>query len=157
MLTQTQAVRGKRSRLLEFCIFIEGRLLEFATSLILLGLAFHLQIWPQSVGASSFHELTQHIDPNLLGMFFALFGALRLSALIANGTWPVAGPWLRAIGAFAGAMCFGNMAAALYQGDLLAFLPPSPGLPVYSILAIFELISMYRALVSVGKRNGKPK
>ena len=146
--------RQPRSRLLELCIFIEGRIFEFASSFILLGLAFHLQIWPNSVSAGSFHELVHYINPSLLGVFFGLFGALRLSALIANGTWYVIGPWLRAIGALAAAMMFGNMVGSLYQYDLLMSLPPSPEIPVYSVLALFELISMYRALALVGKRNG---
>lgn len=149
MLAQARKAKGNRSQLLEFCMYFEGRFFEFATSLILIGMAIHLQTWPQSVAASSFHELVHHINPNLLGFFFGIFGGLRLSALIANGMWPSVGPWLRATGAFFGALVFANMAAALYQGDAAVFASPSPAIPVYIVLALFELLSVYKALARV--------
>jgi len=78
---------------------------------------------------------------------------LRFAALIANGAWPKYGPYLRVAGAFVGALIFANMAADLYQGNLLNGQAPSIGIPVFIIFALFELLSIYRALATAGKRK----
>jgi hypothetical protein len=138
-------------------VHFSGRLSELSSALIFTALSFHLLIWPGSVAASSFHRIVDIIDPAYLSIFFGLLGSSRLAALVANGAWPQYGPWMRAIGAFAGAMIFGNMSAALYiNAPISAGYAPSPGIPVYLILAVIELLSMYKALALVGERNVGP-
>lgn len=139
--------------LLSLLRHFEGRQTEVLTTLVLISLSIHLSLWPQSVANSSFNHLLNYIQPNLLSFFFGLFGFLRFAALIANGTWPKYGPYLRAAGAFAGALIFANMSAALYQNVLSNGTQPSPGIPVYIILSLFELLSIYRALVTMDKRK----
>lgn len=146
--------RQKKLTLKALCLHFEGRLFELATTTILLGLSIHVLIWPNAMSASLFDSLTTHIKSSLFGLFFLCFGSLRLTALLVNGSWPNYGPFLRAAGALCGAMVFGNMAAALFAAnDTIGFMPPS--IPVYLVLALFELISIYRALVLVG-RHGVP-
>lgn len=142
-------VRAGKSGLLELCLFFEGRLFELAAAIILVAMSVHLQIWPQSVSSSSLRELVRYIEPNFLSLFFGMSGGARLIAICANGMWPVWGPWIRAGGAFSGALIFGNMAGALYTATSANHLPPSIGIPVYCVLVFFELISMYRALVMI--------
>lgn len=146
-------VHVSRSSLLDLCLFFKDRLFELAAALVLIGMSLHLVIWPQSVSSSSLRELVRYIDPSSLSIFFGMFGAMRLAALCANGMWPIYGPWIRAAGALAGALVFGNMGAALYQGNLTNGVPPSVGIPVYCILTLFELLSMYIALVTVGSHG----
>jgi len=127
----------------------ENRLFELATTTMMLALALHIALWPQSIGASAFHFILQVLDPAWLGVGFFVAGALRLVALIANGNWPFYGPILRAAGALAGAMIWAQMCVALVLLIPNAGSIPSPGIPVYLVLAVFELFSMYRALVLV--------
>ena len=78
-----------------------------------------------------------------------------LAALIANGHWKVWGPILRAAGALAGAFIWSQMCIALIQLIPHAGSPPSPGIPVYLVLTIVELVSIYRALVPLVPRNAQ--
>ncbi len=127
----------------------ENRLFELATTMMMLGLAVHIAIWPQSIGSSAFRFILEVLNPAWLGIGFFAAGTLRLAALIANGAWPFYGPILRAVGALSGAMIWAQMSVALVLLIPNVGLIPSPGIPVYLVLALFELFSMYRALVLV--------
>jgi hypothetical protein len=115
-------------------------------TITMLGLAVEIAIWPAAVGSSSFHFLLVIIGPLNIGMFFMAFGLLRIAALIANGSWPEHGPRMRAMGAGAAALMWGQMFVAL-----LLLAPqnngiPSPGIPLYFCITIGELLSAYRAI-----------
>jgi hypothetical protein len=119
----------------------------------MLGLAVEIWIWPSSVGASSFRLILLVISPLNLGMFFTVFGLLRVAALIANGSWPEHGPRLRAMGAGAAALIWGQMFVAL-----LLLTPqnngiPSPGIPLYFCITVGELLSAYRAISDARPRD----
>ena len=135
-------------------IHFQNRLSELGTTMMMLFLAMHIAIWPSSIGASSFRGILQALPEAWLCGFFALIGSLRLAALIANGSWPRYGPWLRALGAMAGAFIWLQMCVALYQLVPMVGTPPSPGIPVYFTLTLLELASAYRALVMV-EHDGK--
>jgi hypothetical protein len=127
----------------------ENRLFELATTFMMLGLALHIALWPEAIGASAFRHILRVLDEAWLGWGFAIAGTARLSALVANGHWRLYGPLLRAGGALSGALIWLQMSIALYQlGPSLGH-PPSPGIPVYFVLSVVELISMYRALVQL--------
>jgi len=130
-------------------LHFENRLFELSSTSMMLGLAGLIALWPEAMAASAFRYLLAFISPGWLGSAFFLAGCLRLAALVANGEWPRYGPILRAIGAFAGAMLWGQMGFALFQLMPNVGTPPSPGIPVYLVLSLFELFSMYRALVLV--------
>lgn len=152
---EAAANRSGNPSLLDICLFFKDRLFELAAASVLIGMSFHLVVWPSSVESSSLRDLARFIDPSFLSIFFGVFGATRLAALCANGMWPYYGPWIRALGALAGALVFGNMGAALYQGSVFNNVPPSLGLPVYTVLVLFELLSMYIALVSAGTHHAR--
>lgn len=129
--------------------YFESRLSELGTSTMMLGLALHIAIWPDAIGASAFRKILEVLPQAWLGVGFLIVGAGRLAALVANGSWPYYGPLLRAAGALSGAMIWFQMCIALYQLVPTLGSPPSPGIPVYLVLTIIELLSMYRALVMV--------
>lgn len=127
----------------------ESRLFELATSLMMLGLAGHIALWPDAIAASAFRHMLGFMSILWIFAFFAIFGALRLAALVANGRWRY-GPHLRAGCAFFAAFIWGQMGAALLVLIPHVGSPPSPEISVYFLLAFFEVVSMYRALVLVG-------
>ncbi|MDP1867015.1 MAG: hypothetical protein Q8L13_11830 [Bradyrhizobium sp.] len=127
----------------------ENRKSELATSLMMLGLALHIGIWPDAIGASAFRGILNVLPASWLGWGFLIAGSARLAALVANGSWPYYGPVLRAIGALSGAMIWFQMCIALYQLVPTLGSPPSPGIPVYFVLTVLELLCMYQALVMV--------
>lgn len=138
------------SRLRRVIDHFENRLFELATTSMMLGLAALIIIWPDAIGASAFRNLLEVLSPAWLGGGFLLAGVARLAALVANGSWPFYGPLLRAVGALSGAMIWCQMCIALYAvTGAQPAAPPSPGIPVYFVLSIVELLSMYRALVLV--------
>ncbi len=127
----------------------ENRLSEVATAAMMLGLALEIGIWPESIGASAFHRILAVLPETWLGWGFLVAGTARLAALCANGSWPFYGPLLRAAGALSGALIWFQMCLALFVLIPETGRPPSPGIPVYLVLTILELLSMYRALVMV--------
>ncbi|MCP1832851.1 hypothetical protein [Bradyrhizobium sp. USDA 4545] len=127
----------------------ENRLAEVATSAMMLMLAVHIAIWPDSIRASAFRQILDVLPEAWLGWGFAIAGCLRIAALIANGAWQFYGPIMRAIGALSGALIWFQMCIALYHLVPSVGSPPSPGIPVYFTLSVVELVSMYRALVGV--------
>ncbi|MBR1150067.1 hypothetical protein [Bradyrhizobium sp. JYMT SZCCT0428] len=129
----------------------ENRLFELATTAMMLGLAVLIALWPDAIAASAFRYLLLVLSPAWLGGGFCIAGTLRLAALVANGSWPFYGPILRAIGALSGAMIWCQMCIALVLLIPNVGSTPSPGIPVYLVLTIFELFSMYRALVLVNR------
>lgn len=115
-------------------------------TLSMLGMAIEIGIWPRAVQASSFRLMLDIIDPLNVGMFFMAFGLLRIAALIANGSWPEHGPRMRAMGAGAAAMMWGQMGIALILLTSQRDGVPSPGISLYFFMTIGELLSAYRAM-----------
>jgi hypothetical protein len=125
-----------------YCV---NRLFEWTMALILILLGLWMLVFPASMGASSFRFINAMIGNFSLMAFFLLVGFGRVAALIANGRWKVWGGRIRALGSWAGAIIWLQMAVALSLLISNVGTPPSPGIPVYFALAIAELISTYRA------------
>jgi hypothetical protein len=125
--------------------YCRDRLFEWAMTLAMLGLAVEIYIWPDTVGASAFRLMLGIVTAGHMGVFFLVFGVLRIVALVANGRWPLYGPQLRTAGAGASAFMWGQMCAALLMLAPLKGVP-SPGIPIYLALTLGELISAYRAM-----------
>ena len=130
-----------------------NRLFELAMTCIMIAIAVWVVIWPDSIGAGSLKYLHAVISSENIILLYGLIGITRIAALIANGHWEFWGPVIRAAGALIGAAVWGQMAAALWLFDSVMLKSPSIGIPVYGLLALFELISMYRALA--GGRDGR--
>lgn len=132
----------------------EDRIFELATTLMMLGLALLIAIWPASIGASAFRYMLLVMSPGSVAGVFLVLGVARIAALIANGHWPIYGPFVRAIGALFGAFMWLQMDLALFNLITNDGAPPLPDIIVYFVLFAFELVSMYRALAGRhGYRN----
>lgn len=125
----------------------EKRLFELAMTVCMMGDGILLMLSPASVEASAFRYLTQALPLGLCIAIFLGLGGVRLVALALNGHWMPWGAYARAIGAVAGAVMWGQMSAALWTFGMWNERPFSPGIPIYTTLALFEIISMYVALI----------
>lgn len=130
-----------------------NRLFEWVMTLALLMLGVLVVQWPDALAASAFRYILWIVAPVHLGIFYIVVGGFRIAALIANGSW-LYGPYIRSVGALAGAVIWGQMDLALLLLIPHAGTPPSPGIPVYFCLIIGELISVYRALATRDCRHG---
>ena len=129
-----------------FMGYCRNRMFEWVMTLAMLGIALEIAIWPSSIASGSFRLLLVVISPAELALFFGTFGLLRIAALIANGSWPEHGPRMRAMGAGAAALMWGQMCIALMLLTPNLGGVPSAGIPVYFSLTVGELISAYRAI-----------
>jgi hypothetical protein len=125
--------------------FYRNKLFEWVMTCAMLGVAIEIALWPETIQASSFRYMLNLISAGNMGIFFLVFGAMRVAALIANGSWPEHGPRLRAMGAGAASLMWGQMCAALFVIIHVKGIP-SPGIPVYFALTVGELVSAYRAI-----------
>lgn len=124
----------------------ENRLFELAMTVAMFGIAAWVVRWPGSIEAGSFKFLLRVFSPAVIVGGYAVLAIARFAALVANGHWPFYGPLVRAFGALLAAFVWAQMAAALFLWSDVTGRPPSIGIPVYGTLALFELVSMYRAM-----------
>lgn len=124
----------------------ENRLFELAMTVAMLCISLWVVIWPGSIEAGSFRYLLRVMPGWAVISIYAVLGVARIAALIANGHWQFYGPLVRAIGALLAAFVWAQMSAALFISSEVTGRAPSIGIPVYGTLALFELISMYRAM-----------
>lgn len=135
----------------------QKRKFELAMTLIMLGEALLLFFSPGSIEASAFRFITDTLSSQAILVIFTVLGVSRIIALALNGNWMPWGAYVRAFGAFCGALMWAQMDAALFTLPTNTGSPLSPGIPVYTVLAMFELISMYEALLGIVERNGKDR
>jgi hypothetical protein len=125
---------------------IEQRLIETAMALYFLGEGILLIYSPGSVQAGAFRFMLQIVDVPTITIVYLVIGVSRIIALGLNGHWMPYGAYTRAVGAAIGALMLAQMDAALVtystHGNTLPF-----GTPLFGVLALFEAISMYRALL----------
>ena len=125
----------------------QNRLFELATAGMMIALSLHIMIWPNSIQASVFRFMLGVTGPHWMVAILGIGGALRFAALVANGSWPVHGPKLRACGAIVGASVWAQMSVSLVLFCANVGSQPSPDTWVYLVLCLVELIAMCRALV----------
>jgi hypothetical protein len=123
----------------------EKRRLDLAMSVAMLGESTLLMFSPASVSAGAFGFMPHR--PDIFIMFFLIFGALRIVALGLNGHWMPYGSYARAIGAGVGAFLWAVMAAALWVYGRVEGHELPPGFPVFATLSLFEVVSIYSALI----------
>lgn len=123
-----------------------NRVFEWVMTAAMLCIALTLFLSPRSIEASSFRlMLAAGYTQFAAAFFFLIAGGLRICALFANGTLPVYGPLVRAIGALAGAVIWGQMGIALLGMSPITG-TISAGVPVYFALVGGELYSCFRAV-----------
>jgi hypothetical protein len=133
-------------------LFASNRLFEWVAATILLGISLHLVMWPDAVSHGRFSQMAAFVGPEFFGRACLVVGFARLFFLAANGSMPVWGPRLRAIGAIAGSLIWLQLAAAPILNGLMPGSTPSNGIPVYLGLALGDLISTYRAAADARHR-----
>lgn len=125
------------------------RLFEWVTTFVMLGWAVTIVIWPDTITIGAFRwMLVAGFTPLVLGLFFAIVGGIRISALVVNGRSELWGPRLRAFGAVAGGIIWAWLAIALIflVNETSA---PSPGIWTYLGLMLGEIVSCTRAAADV--------
>lgn len=130
-----------------------GRLFEWMTSLMMLGMAFVIALNPQTVKVGGFYLMSYvGLTAPVLGVIFTLVSCVRVAALFANGFIPAWGPRARGACAIVGAAIWAQMMCALAawssQNGYISI-----GVPVYAALTLGELISCYRAATDVRTRS----
>lgn len=118
-----------------------NRISEAAAALMMIGIAVLIATNPIAADAHSFDLIGVAVVDDWLAPAFLTVGVVRMAALVANGSWPLYGPWMRAGGALVGALIWSQMCLSLV---ILAL--PSPGIPIYAVLTATEFFSIYRAL-----------
>lgn len=119
----------------------ENRFSELAAALMMFGISIMVYVRPDSVDSHAFDLIGVAIVDEFLGLTFFIVGSVRIVALVANGAWPIYGPWMRAMGALAGALIWSQMSLSLIIAG-----QPVPAIPIYVVLTAAELVSIYRAL-----------
>lgn len=135
-----------------FIKHFERRLLETAMATGQIAIGILLLLSPESVGTSGMRYLVNYIDPALVTMTFLLVGFARMVALILNGHWMPGGAYTRAVGAAAGALLWTIWATSFFQIKIVEGVPLAPLVALLGVLALFEVVSMYRALL--GAKDG---
>src|SRR5882672_2602286 len=131
----------------------ENRMFELAMALIFFGSSVMLAFSPSSVQAGGLVYLSATFNVWTLTIIFFIVGVSRIVALGLNGHWMPQGAYVRAVGCAVGAIMWLQVDAALITfGARDGTLPFST--VTYGVLAVFEAISMYRALLGA-KRNGR--
>lgn len=129
-----------------------NRISEAASAWIMVGLGIQIIAAPVPSDYRALDGLAWLVSGEHIAVFFIVVGAMRIAALTANGHWPSYGPWLRSVGAGAGALVWSQMFLSL-----IAVTPDdltSLGAPVYFVMTWVELISIYRAL-AMRDRHGR--
>lgn len=127
----------------------EKRFFEFATALVMFSVGVLLVFSPASLEASAMRYLLDLITVGTCAEVLTLAGLARVIALGLNGNWMPGGAYVRAGGAAVGAVMWGQWAAALFELHLKTGAPISPGVPVYAILSLCEVVSYFWALNGV--------
>lgn len=121
-----------------------NRISEAAAAWIMVGLGIQIIAAPVPTDYRALDGLIRFVSGDFIAAFFIIVGLVRIAALIANGHWKKVGPWLRSIGAAAGALIWSQLFLSLIAvspDDLTSL-----GAPVYLVFTMVELISIYRAL-----------
>lgn len=129
-----------------------NRISEAAAAWIMVGLGIQIIAAPVPSDYRALDGLVWFVSGDFIAAFFITVGCIRIAALTANGRWPKTGPWLRSVGAGAGAVIWSQMFLSLIAvspDDLTSL-----GAPVYFVLTMVEFISIYRAL-AMRDRHGR--
>jgi hypothetical protein len=124
---------------------VASRLFEWASSFMMLGIGVHLMLWPGAVHGNAFAFLLHYVPAETMSLFFWVLAISRIAALIINGHSPRLGPIVRGVASGMAAIIWGQMAATLYVLSAAGDVTPSSGIPIYSVLMLTELFSVYRA------------
>lgn len=109
-----------------------------------------LFIWPSSLIFGNLHQLLRVISEFTLAVVLLYIGLLRIGCLVSNGALPWIGPIVRSGCATIGAFVLSQMAWALATNGAT---PMPPGVFIFAVLALAELVSAYRASSDARERG----
>jgi hypothetical protein len=78
-----------------------NRISEAAAAWMMIGIAVLIATNPAAADAHSFDLIGVAVVDDWLAPAFLTVGVVRVAGLVANGNWPLYGPWMRAGGALA--------------------------------------------------------
>lgn len=134
--------------------YFRERLFEMFAVASMLGMAITLLISPRSIEVSTFRLLLATGLTQLVIMsFLFVFGCCRMAALVINGRSSVVGPWVRAVGAGAGAFWWAQCCYALLSFTTASTSTVSMGVPMYLAATVCELIVATLAVQDVSTRR----
>jgi hypothetical protein len=131
-----------------------NRMFEWIMAVNLILIAITLTIAPNSISHSRFWLITEYgIGPVAILFYCLVVGLLRGLTLYWNGTWPVYGPKVRALGCALGAVVWSQLALALAGASRVDAI--SIIIPILAGLTVGELCSCYRALIDGAAINAQ--
>ena len=130
------------------------RSIEWFSALAMLVLATILVMPGDTMAGPSFREFDHYgLNEARLAAALGIVGAVRVVALWINGRWP-RGPMLRIGGSVIGAMIWGQIAWLITLGALLNNGTISTDTGIYTLLAIGEILSIYKAAFDARYERG---
>ena len=124
-----------------------NRIFEWMSTFMMVGIAVCVLITPRTIEMGAFRFMVEiGMTSGPVAIIFAVFGALRVVALYANGKWQPLGARARFAGALVAALMWFQMLLALFLlGRVTGTL--SIGIPVYLALTIGEILSCHKAAI----------
>jgi hypothetical protein len=126
-------------------VHCKNRQFEWTTASLLLWSGIFILLWPNALLSSAFAPILDAVPYSLLGTIFVVAGTINLVALWHNGHWPIWGPIVRAACVVVGFVALLSMDVALIRQVLEVGRAPSPGIPVYTVLAASQFLAIFRA------------
>jgi len=120
-----------------------------AFGMLLLSLTFAL---PGDTLSRGDYRIISWMGEEFFACLFGIVGTMRCVALYANGRLPVYGPLMRYVGSFVGALCWMNLALPIAVGSIITG-NASLVVPIFGVLILGELLSVYRAVKDGGYRK----
>lgn len=133
--------------------FLSDRLIEWYSAIVMMAWSITLAMPPDTLANPRFSAFARYgVTEEWWAAIFGIAGGARLAALYINGKWPH-GPQVRMIGSIFGAVSWAQISWMLIEpeiartkGDfIVAVGMAGPAFLTYLTLAIFELMSVYRA------------
>jgi hypothetical protein len=127
--------------------FHHTRLFEWLSSMMIISMALIEYIDPRTINRGGFY-LISHLGMTswVFYILTCVFGSMRIVALVANGMSVWWGPRIRMLVSLVSAVIWSQMAYSLIVWSVAQdYL--SLGIPIFTFLAVGELVSSHRAAV----------
>lgn len=128
---------------------MQDRSTEWLSALVMIAWGVTLALPGDTLAGASFSAFRRFgMDETSWSLVFFGAGCTRVAALWINGRWPRTPTIRMALAAF-GALSWVQVSLLLYQSSVEHMAPLGTGPGVYGILALYDLIAVFRASVDV--------
>jgi hypothetical protein len=125
-------------------LHMQDRALEWFSAFVMLSWGLVLALPGDSLAGQNFYAFRRYgMTEDLWAWIFGAVGSARIIALYINGRWPRT-PHIRMLGALFGAVSWGQVAWLITESTLATGVA-STGIPVYAMLALADLFSIFRS------------